>query len=85
MASKDIEQEISAYIVNTFLAGENVDDLAGASLLLDGILDSLKCLRLACWLEERFDISVAAHEVDAENFDDVKAICRLIERKRAEA
>ncbi len=85
MAFKDIEQEISEYIAQTFLAGENVEELSGASLLSEGILDSLNCLRLASWLEENFDVSIGANEIDAENFDNVLAICRLVDRKRTAA
>lgn len=85
MPVSDSRQEISDIIIQKFLPGEHVEDLSEYFPLTDTILDSLKCLILASWLEEHFSISIDADEIYSDNFDSVAGICNLVESKRAKA
>ena len=51
-------------------------------LLSAGILDSIATLKLVTFLEEEFDIQVAAHEADADHLDTLETICELVKSKR---
>ena len=83
MASETLAQ-IKQYILETFLPGENPDELKETTPLISGgILDSIATLKLVMFLEERFGISVEAHEADREHLDTLSDIAALVERKRA--
>lgn len=56
--------------------------LDSASLVSDGILDSLDIMNLIIELENGFDIEIDPEDVLAENFDSVEAIIALIEKCR---
>ena len=83
MASETLAQ-VKKYILDTFLPGENPDELKETTPLISGgILDSIATLKLVMFLEERFGISVEAHEADREHLDTLADIAALVERKRA--
>lgn len=56
--------------------------LDSASLVSDGILDSLDIMNLIIELENGFDIEIDPEDVLAENFESVEAIITLIEKCR---
>ena len=83
MASETLAQ-VKKYILDTFLPGENPDELKETTPLISGgILDSIATLKLVMFLEERFGISVEAHEADREHLDTLSDIAALVERKKA--
>jgi acyl carrier protein len=83
MASETLAQ-VKQYILETFLPGENPDELKETTPLISGgILDSIATLKLVMFLEERFGISVEAHEADREHLDTLSDIAALVERKKA--
>jgi acyl carrier protein len=53
------------------------------SLLEAGVLDSMAIVKLIAFLEERFGTTLTDDEFDPENFETLKAIEALVERKRA--
>lgn len=53
------------------------------SLLEAGVLDSMAIVKLIAFLEERFGVTLTDEEFDPENFETLKAIDGLVERKRA--
>jgi acyl carrier protein len=53
-----------------------------ASLLVDGVVDSLGVLDIVGFLEAEFGIAVADEELDPANFDSVDALVRFVETKR---
>lgn len=55
----------------------------GDSLLDAGVLDSMAIVKLIAFLEERFGTTLTDDEFDPENFETLKAIEALVERKRA--
>lgn len=74
---------IKSYILAEFLPGEDPDNLTPATPLMSGgILDSLATLKLITFIEQEFNVQIAAHEADKENFDTLEAICRLVDSKR---
>ena len=46
-----------------------------------GILDSLATLKLVTFLEQEFNITVEAHEADAENLNTLDQIADLVSGK----
>ncbi|MBV8487182.1 MAG: acyl carrier protein, partial [Planctomycetaceae bacterium] len=49
------------------------------------ILDSITTLKLVVFLEERFGITVEAHEAGVEHLDSIGQITRLVVEKKAAA
>ena len=83
MANETLAQ-VKQYILETFLPGENPDELKETTPLISGgILDSIATLKLVMFLEERLGISVEAHEADREHLDTLSDIVALVERKKA--
>jgi acyl carrier protein len=82
--SNDVTSQVKQYILEAFLPGENPDELQDRTPLISGgILDSIATLKLVMFLEERFGISVEAHEADREHLDTLADITALVQRKRA--
>ena len=74
--------EVRSFISETFF----VDDFAdGDSFLQTGIVDSTGMMELVAFLEGRFGIRIADHELVPENLDSVSNVCGFIDRKRADA
>jgi acyl carrier protein len=83
MTKDEIAAQVRAYIAAEFLHGESPDAISPETRLVsDGILDSLASLKLVSWLEERYGISVAAHEVDVDHLDTLDLIADLVLSKR---
>jgi acyl carrier protein len=67
----------------TELKGKVRDLGEDESLLEAGVLDSMAIVKLIAFLEERFGTTLTDEEFDPENFETLKAIEALVERKRA--
>jgi acyl carrier protein len=81
--SNEIHGKVKAFILREFLAGEDPNALdASTRLFTTGILDSIATLKLVAFLEKEFDITVEAHEADAQNLDTLDDIARLVASKR---
>jgi acyl carrier protein len=79
-----IEPVIREYILAEFLPGEDPAALTDTTpLITTGILDSIATLKAVAFLEERFQISIAAHEANVEHFNTVTDIARLVRAKQA--
>ena len=77
-----ITETLRAYILDTFLPGENPETLTDATpLVTGGILDSLATLKLVSFLEQRYKIELQAHEVDVENLNTISQIVSLVRTK----
>ncbi len=82
----EIRHAVHAYILDHFLPGEDPAELTDQTpLITGGILDSIRTLKLVVFLEDRFGVTVDAHEAGVENLDSVGQIARLIAGKRAAA
>lgn len=83
MDRQAIHDTVKTYILDQFLPGEDPNELTDDTpLMTTGILDSLATLKLVTYLEEKFDISVEAHEADTENLNTLELITDLVARKK---
>ena len=80
----DVKTGIKDFILKEFLPGEDPAELTDTTpLITGGILDSIATLKLVMFIEERYGISLQAHEVDAEHLDTISQIAQLIRSKKA--
>jgi len=79
----DINQTVKDFILEEFLPGEDPDELKDDTpLITGGVLDSIATLKLVLFLEERFGVTLEAHEVDPEHMDTTVDIARLVRSKQ---
>ena len=82
----EIATAVQEFILREFLPGEDPSELTDRTpLITGGILDSISTLKLVVFLEERFGVTVEAHEAGVDNLDTVGEIARLVSRKKAAA
>ena len=82
----EIRQAVSDYLLKTILVGEDPSELTDSTpLITGGLLDSIATLKLVVFLEDRFGVSVEAHEAGIDNLDSVGRIAHLIASKQAAA
>ena len=80
---QEIQGKVKAFILREFLDGEDPGALTPTTqMFTTGILDSIATLKLIAFLEKEFDISIEAHEADAQNLDTLDDIVRLVTSKR---
>jgi len=83
MKMDNMNEEIRQYILSEFLPGEKPSNLRDDTpLRTSGVLDSVATLRLVTFIEERFGVTVEAHEAGVENFDSINSIVAFIESKK---
>ena len=81
-ANRQIEDKLRAFVVEEFLGG--ADDLSiDSPLITSGVLDSVSTLTLVTFLEDEFDVTIAAHETDVENFNTISTMARFVRSKMA--
>jgi acyl carrier protein len=77
----DIAGRVRAFLVDSFLLGDD-DGFANDESLLDtGIVDSTGVMEVVSFLEESFSISVDDDELVAENLDSVERLAAFVGRK----
>jgi len=80
----DIAQVVKEVILREFLPGEDPSELTDTTpLITGGVLDSIATLKLVMFIEERYGISLQAHEVDPEHLDTISQIAQLIRSKKS--
>ena len=80
---EEISNVVHEFILREFLAGEDPNELsAHTPLITGGILDSITTLKMVTFLEDRFGITIDAHEAGVENLDSIDQIAALVARKR---
>jgi len=75
-----LEERIKKFIVENFMLGKgkiNRDE----SLFESGIIDSMGLLVLLSFIDKTFAVSVDMSEVSMENFDSIRKIVELINKK----
>ncbi|WP_165245948.1 acyl carrier protein [Paludisphaera soli] len=83
---EDIQKDVHSFILNEFLPGEDPSELTDSTpLITGGILDSITTLKLVVYLEERFGITVEAHEAGVEHLDSIRQIADLVADKKQAA
>jgi len=82
----DIGTAAKQFILDQFLPGEDPGELTETTpLITGGILDSLATMKLVAFLEERYGITMQAHEVDPEHLDTIALIEQLVRSKVPQA
>jgi acyl carrier protein len=77
-----IESAIKEYILAEFLPGETPDALTDTTpLITTSILDSIGTLKAVGFLEQRFGITIAAHETNVDNLNTVADMARFVREK----
>jgi len=80
----DVKKTIKGFILNEFLPGEDPEELTDTTpLITGGVLDSIATLKLVLFVEEKYAITLEAHEVDPEHLDTIELIARLILAKKS--
>jgi acyl carrier protein len=81
--TEDIQNTVKGYILKEFLPGEDPQELTESTpLITGGILDSIATLKLVAYIEERYAVTLAAHEADVEHLDTIAKISNLILSKK---
>lgn len=81
-SAADVKQIVKDYIMQEFLPGENPDELLDSTEMMSlGILDSLAILKLVRFLEEKFNVTIEAHELDKEHMNTLTSISTLVASK----
>ena len=84
--TNDVRETVKGFIVDEFLPGEDPNELTDeVGLLTTGILDSISVLKLVSFLEERFQVGFAPHELVREHLNSLSSISRLVELKMMQA
>jgi acyl carrier protein len=82
----EIENAVRDYILGEFLPGEDPAELTPQTPLISGgILDSISTLKLVVFLEERFGVTVEAHEAGIDHLDSIGQIVQMVSRKKQAA
>ena len=82
----DIGSTVKQYILDEFLPGEDPGELTPTTpLITGGILDSLATMKLVTFLEDRYGITMEAHEADPEHLDTIVLIEQLVRSKSPQA
>jgi acyl carrier protein len=81
--TSEIGREVRAFLVDTFLLGDDDGFADDASLLDSGIVDSTGVMEVVAFLEERFGIVIDDDELVADNLDSVDRLAAFVSRKRS--
>jgi acyl carrier protein len=78
-----IKQSVKDFILKEFLPGEDPHELKeDTPLITGGILDSIATLKLVTFIEERYQLTLQAHEADVEHLNTIQDIHKLIVSKK---
>ena len=84
MPSESTRSTIKRYILDAYLPGEDESQLTDTTpLITGGVLDSVATLRLLLFLEERFGVTIEAHQTGPEYLDTIAGIADLVESKKS--
>jgi acyl carrier protein len=82
MNEDEIKATVKKYVLDEFLPGEDPAALTDTVPLIGtGILDSIAVLKLVMFLDQRFGITIEAHETGVENLNTLADITRLVKSK----
>ena len=82
--SESIQDTLKQFILKEFLPGEDPDELTYTTpLITGGVLDSIATLKLVMFIEERFGVTLEAHETDPDFLDTIALISSTILSKKS--
>lgn len=77
----DVAERIRAFLVDSFLLGDDDGFGDGDSLIEAGIVDSTGVMEVVTFLEAAFAIAIADDELVADNLDSVERLAAFVRRK----
>lgn len=78
----EIKKTVKDYILAEFLPGEDPVGLTDDTpLITGGILDSIATIKTSEFLQEKYRIKIAAHEMTAKHFNTIASMASLIQSK----
>ncbi|MBV6521927.1 MAG: hypothetical protein MNPFHGCM_02071 [Gemmatimonadaceae bacterium] len=81
-----IVETLRTYIHEEFVPDMNPEELTATTpLMQSGILDSLAAIALGQFIEERYDVKIDPHEVNADNFGTLNQVATFIRAKQNSA
>ena len=81
--TSEIKASVKAYILDEFLPGESPEALTeDLALISGGILDSIATVKLVGFLEDKYSVSFAAHEMSADYLDTIEDIAAIVDEKQ---
>lgn len=83
LAGKNTASRIRAYLVETFLLGDDDGFDDDESLLESGIVDSTGVMEVVVFLEEQFGLTIDDDELVADNLDSVGRLAAFVAAKTA--
>jgi acyl carrier protein len=75
----DIRSDIRSFLKNS--APKDAGFTDSESLLVKGVIDSLRMLDMISFLEENYHLKIDEEELMPENFESVDAITRFVEQR----
>lgn len=78
-----VEEEVTNFIVENFLFGEDRGLRRDTSFLDGGVIDSTGMMQLVGYISERFALLVRDEEIVPENLDSIARVTAFIAKKRA--
>lgn len=75
---QSIEQPIREFIATNLLFTEGFTHTDDTSFLREGVIDSLGVVELVEFVQKKFGITVAQHEVTPDNFDSVAKLAAFV-------
>lgn len=79
--TSDLAQQVRAFLVETFLLGDDDGFANDESLLDSGIVDSTGVMEVVAFLEESYNIVIDDDELVADNLDSVDRLAAFVSRK----
>lgn len=77
----EVRANIKEYIIEEFVPDNDIDVEDDTNLLEEEVVDSLGIFTLVSFIENKFDVSVDAEEVNLDNFETLDSITALVESK----
>lgn len=77
-----IKDTVKGFIMDEFLPGEDPDSLTNETpLITGGVLDSIARIKLTDFLEQTYEIKLAAYEMGVDHLDNLALIADTVEAK----
>jgi len=77
-----LQDDIRAFIVDSFLFGEDGGLRDDSSFLEEGVVDSTGIMQLVSFLQEQYLITIEDEELIPDNLDSIRKVARFVETKR---
>lgn len=77
----DIKASLKDYILDEFVPDGDIDVEDHTNLLEEEVVDSLGIFTLVSFIENKFNVSIEAEEVNLDNFETLQSITKLVESK----